>query len=136
MARNRVYISCYSCEYSRIYASENNKKSVECQLNGRMTQLKQGVSHPEWCARKKGEKFMWIKLGDKGVQIKEENIDSITLVQEKRRGAGQRDWLIKTKENLTDYEQEILRFNDYDMASLALKKIVEALDERRSRLEL
>ena len=79
---------------------------------------------------------MWIKLGNKGVQIREDNIDSITLVQEKRRGAGKRDWIIKTKEDLTGYEKEVLRFNDYDMASLALKKVVEALDERRSRLEL
>ena len=52
MAKNRVYISCYSCEYSTIYMNENGKKIVVCGLNGKTLQLKQGMSHPEWCGRK------------------------------------------------------------------------------------
>ena len=79
---------------------------------------------------------MWIKHGNTGVQIKEGLIDTIWLEQEKRRGRGQKDWLIKSRENLTGYEQIVLRFKDYDEASLVLIKIVEALDERRARLEL
>lgn len=85
---------------------------------------------------KKGETIMWIRLGNRGVQIKENQVDSIWLEEEKRKGRGQRDWLLKSREDLTGYEQELFRFENYDEASIALVKIVEALDERRSRLEL
>lgn len=85
---------------------------------------------------KKGETIMWVKLGNRGVQIKEEQVDSIWIEEEKRKGRGHRDWLLKTREDLTGYEQELFRFTNYDEANIALIKIVDALDERRSRLEL
>ena len=79
---------------------------------------------------------MWVKLNEQGVQIREEVVDNIWLEQEKKRGRGQKDWLIMTRENFTGYEQPILRFKDYDEASVALSKIVMALENKRSRLEL
>lgn len=79
---------------------------------------------------------MWVKVNESGVQIREDKVDKIWLEEEKRRGAGKRDWIIKTKEFLTGYEQEILRFKDYNEASVVLSKIVTALDEKRGRLEI
>lgn len=106
------------------YAERQIKKSLE--LAGKI----------EISTYKKGETIMWVRLGNRGVQIKENQIDSIWLEEEKRKGRGQRDWLLKTREDLTGYEQEIFRFEDYEEANTALIKIVDALDERRSRLEL
>ena len=51
MARNRVYISCYSCQYSKILANDR-EKMVLCTMSNRTCQLKAGMSHPEWCERK------------------------------------------------------------------------------------
>ena len=79
---------------------------------------------------------MWIKVGDSGIQLREDGIDKIWTECEKRKGGGNRKWFIKTKEYLTGYETTLLEFDDYTAASEALVKIVDALDERRSRLEL
>ena len=79
---------------------------------------------------------MWIKIGNSGIQLRENEIDKIWTECEKRTGKGKRKWYIKTKEYLTGYEATILTFDDYTEASEALIKIVDALDERRARLEL
>ena len=79
---------------------------------------------------------MWIKIGNNGIQLREGSIDKIWTECEKRKGKGKRKWYIKTKEFLTGYEEIILTFDDYTEASEALIKIVDALEERRTRLEL
>ena len=48
----RVYISCYSCDYATIY-SNGSEKTVHCNKSDRDLRLKQGMSYPEWCERRK-----------------------------------------------------------------------------------
>lgn len=44
----RNYISCYSCDYSKI-RMDDGKKIVYCQLSDKITTLKSGMSYPGWC---------------------------------------------------------------------------------------
>ena len=79
---------------------------------------------------------MWIKIGDSGVQIKEENIVRLWIKTKKSRGRGKPKYEIIKTETITGYEEPLLTFDDYTKASEALYRIVTALDERQSRLEI
>ena len=79
---------------------------------------------------------MWIALGDCGVQIKENDIFRLWIKTQKARGRGKPKFKIMSTDQLTGYEQELIVFDDYTKASEALYKIITALDERRSRLDL
>lgn len=79
---------------------------------------------------------MWIKCGDSGIQIREQDIIRIWIKTQKGRGRGKPKYKLMSTDQITDYEQELLIFDDYTTASEALYKVVTALDERRSRVEL
>lgn len=79
---------------------------------------------------------MWIKLGDCGVQIREQDIVRIWIKERKSRGRGKSKFKLMSTDQITGYEQELLTFEDYTKASEALYKVVTALDERRARIEL
>ena len=79
---------------------------------------------------------MWIKIGDTGVQLKEENIVRLWIKEKKSRGRGKSKFEIISTETITDYNQTLLTFDNYTQASEALYRIVTALDERKARLEL
>lgn len=52
MARNRVYISCYSCPHSTILASANESKRIAvCGLNGNRHTIDRHAPYPAWCER-------------------------------------------------------------------------------------
>ena len=78
---------------------------------------------------------MWLKIGDSGIQLKEENIVRIWIKEKKSRGRGKSKYIIMSTETITGYEQPLITFDDYTKASEALYKIVTSLDERRVRLE-
>ena len=79
---------------------------------------------------------MWVKIGDSGIQLKEENIVRLWIKERKTRGRGKPKFIIMSTEIITGYEQPLITFDDYTKASEALYKIVTSLDERRARLEL
>ena len=79
---------------------------------------------------------MWIALNDSGVYIREQYIIRIWIKTQKSRGRGKPKFKLMSTDALTGYEQELLSFDDYTKASEALYKVVTALDERRSRVEL
>ncbi len=79
---------------------------------------------------------MWIRIGDTGVQLKEDNTYKLWIKTKKSRGRGKPKFQIVGTEIITNYEQTYLTFDDYTKASEALYKIVTALDERQARLEL
>lgn len=79
---------------------------------------------------------MWIAVGDCGVQIREQDIVRIWIKTRKSRGRGKPKFILMSTDQITGYEQELIVFDDYTKASEALYKIVTALDERRSRLDL
>lgn len=79
---------------------------------------------------------MWIALNGGGVQIREDDVIHIYVKEIKSRGRGKPKYDLMAVEKITNYEQQLLRFEDYTQASEALYKIVTALDERRRRLEL
>ena len=79
---------------------------------------------------------MWIKIGDSGIQLKEDNILRLWVKEKKSRGRGKPKYILMSTEFITGYEQPLLTFDDYTKASEALYKVVTALDERRSRLEI
>ena len=79
---------------------------------------------------------MWIALGDSGIQIREQDIVRLSIKTQKGRGRGKPKYKLVSTEQITNYEQELLVFDDYTKASEALYKVVTALDERRSRIEL
>ena len=79
---------------------------------------------------------MWIKIGDSGIQMKEDNILRLWVKEKKSRGRGKPKYILMSTEFITGYEQPLLTFDDYTKASEALYKVVTALDERRSRLEI
>ena len=79
---------------------------------------------------------MWIALNGSGVQVREDNVIRIYVKEIKTRGKGKPKYDLMAVEKLTNYEQPLLRFEDYTQASEALYKVVTALDERRRRLEL
>lgn len=79
---------------------------------------------------------MWIKVGDSGIQLKEDNILRLWVKEKKSRGRGKPKYILMSTEFITGYEQPLLTFDDYTKASEALYKVVTALDERRSRLEI
>ena len=79
---------------------------------------------------------MWIALGDSGIQIREQDIVRIWIKTQKARGRGKTKFKLMSIDQITGYEQELIVFDDYTKASEALYKVVTALDERRSRLEL
>ncbi len=79
---------------------------------------------------------MWIKLGDNGIQIREQDIVRIWIKERKSRGRGKPKFKLMSTDQITGYEQELLTFEDYTKASEALYKVVTALDERRARIEL
>lgn len=79
---------------------------------------------------------MWVTINNTGVQIKENEISRIWCEEEKRRGKGKRKWVIYTEDELTNYRKAVYTFDEHEQAQVALIKIVNALDERRSRLEL
>lgn len=79
---------------------------------------------------------MWIKCGDNGIQIREQDIIRLWIKTQKGRGRGKPKYKLMSTDQITNYEQEILVFDDYTTASESLYKIVTALDERRSRVEL
>lgn len=79
---------------------------------------------------------MWIKVGDSGIQIREQDIVRIWIKERKSRGRGKPKFKLMSTDQITGYEQELLTFEDYTKASEALYKVVTALDERRARIEL
>lgn len=79
---------------------------------------------------------MWIALNGSGVQIREDDVIRIYLKTIKSRGRGKTKYDLMAVEKITNYEQPLMRFEDYTQASEALYKVVTALDERRRRLEL
>ena len=79
---------------------------------------------------------MWIKIGDSGIQLKEENIVRLWIRTRKSRGRGKPKYDIVSTETITGYEETLITFDDYTKASEALYKIVTALDERWARLEI
>lgn len=79
---------------------------------------------------------MWIKIGDSGIQIREQDIVRIWIKTQKSRGRGKTKFKLMSTDQITGYEQELLTFDDYTKAGEALYKVVTALDERRARLEL
>lgn len=79
---------------------------------------------------------MWIALNGSGVQIREDDVIRIYLKTIKSRGRGKTKYDLMAVEKITNYEQPLMRFEDYTQASEALYEVVTALDERRRRLEL
>ena len=79
---------------------------------------------------------MWIALGDSGIQIREQDVVRLWIKTQKGRGRGKPKYKLMSTEQITNYEQELLSFDDYTKASEALYKVVTALDERRSRVDL
>ena len=79
---------------------------------------------------------MWIALNGSGVQIREDDVIRIYLKTIKSRGRGKTKYDLMAVEKITNYEQQLMRFEDYTQASEALYKVVTALDERRRRLEI
>ena len=79
---------------------------------------------------------MWIKIGDSGIQIREQDIVRLWIKTQKARGKGKPKFKLMSTDQITGYEQELLTFDEYTKASEALYKVVTALDERRTRLEL
>ena len=79
---------------------------------------------------------MWIALNDSGIQIREQDIVRIWIKTQKSRGRGKPKFKLMSTDQITGYEQELIVFDDYTKASEALYKVVTALDERRSRLEI
>lgn len=79
---------------------------------------------------------MCIVLGNSGIQIREEDIIRLWIKTKKSRGKGKPRFFLTSTDQITGYEQELVEFDDYTKASEALYKVVTALDERRSRLEL
>lgn len=79
---------------------------------------------------------MWIALNGSGVQIREDDVIRIYPKTIKSRGRGKTKYDLMAVEKITNYEQQLMRFEDYTQASEALYKVVTALDERRRRLEL
>ena len=68
--------------------------------------------------------------------MKEDNILRLWVKEKKSRGRGKPKYILMSTEFITGYEQPLLTFDDYTKASEALYKVVTALDERRSRLEI
>lgn len=79
---------------------------------------------------------MWIAVGGSGIQIREQDIVRLWIKTQKSRGRGKPKFKLMSTDALTGYEQELITFDDYTKASEALYKVVTALDERRSRLEI
>lgn len=79
---------------------------------------------------------MWIKVGDSGIQIREQDIVRLWIKTKKSRGRGKPKYKLMSTDQITGYEQELIEFEDYTKASEALYKVVTALDERRNRLEI
>ena len=79
---------------------------------------------------------MWIAIGDCGIQIREQDIVRLWIKTQKSRGRGKPKFKLMSTDQITGYEQELLVFDDYTKASEVLYKIVTALDERRSRLDI
>ena len=78
---------------------------------------------------------MWIRIGDVGVQLRENECLRLWIKTRKSRGKGKPKYEIISTEAITGYEQALFTFDDYTKASEALYKIVTALDERKRRLE-
>ena len=55
MAKNRVYISCYSCQHSTILVDSSNRRVAVCGLNGRQYRIEAGTPYPTWCERVKAK---------------------------------------------------------------------------------
>lgn len=79
---------------------------------------------------------MWIAVEGGGVHIREQDVIRIYIKTIKSRGRGKTKYDIMAVEQITNYEQPLIRYEDYTKASEALYKIVTALDERRRRVEL
>lgn len=79
---------------------------------------------------------MWIRIGDVGTQLRENDCLRLWINTRKSRGRGKPKYEIISTEVITGYEEVLFTFNDYTKASEALYKIVTALDERRARIEL
>lgn len=48
MRRSRLYETCYTCDYVRIFRSGNGKKYLECAKSNRHIELEKR-HYPKWC---------------------------------------------------------------------------------------